>query len=102
MIRFYLFFSGRVNSVGSITKRRKNHVLRSERKKQAAADRLKKIQSVQDEKRNQGGPRGAPICVTLIPLSSCTNVNFTLQFILANCKNFAEIVGTQGNTTYIK
>lgn len=88
--------------MGSISKKHKKHVLRSERKKQAAADRLKKIQSVLDEKRNQGGPRGAPICVTLIPLSSCTNVNFTLQFVLANCKNFADVVGTVGNTTYIK
>ncbi|CAL8125495.1 unnamed protein product [Orchesella dallaii] len=94
---------GRVSSEGSISKhRRKNHVLRSERKKQAAADRLKKMQNILDEKRNQGGPRGAPICVALIPLSSATNVNFTLQFILANCKNFADIVGQVENTTYIK
>jgi len=73
-----------------------------ERKKQAAADRIRKMQEVLDKKRSIGGARGAPICVAFVPLSPTANVQFTLQYILANIKGFATVVGQSGNATYLK
>ncbi|CAG7818165.1 unnamed protein product [Allacma fusca] len=94
---------GRVGSVGSISKKQKNALSRSDRRKQASAIRDKKICDIVDQKKRLGGQRGAPICIAVIPLSSSSNPGVTVKQILETLKNDVTITGQPNeHNTYLK
>ena len=88
-----------MSSVGSISKKKKGLLSRSDRRRQAAADRDKKIQVALDQKRRVGGYHGAPLFVSIIPLSNCSNAPVTLKYIVETLKNDVKIIGNELDRT---